>query len=892
MRDCDGFARIRNHPRQFLAVLFILGIQVLGLSGLGSHVGLLDSATAAVFTIDGNSGTATDGQYFSGYHITSANPGPGTTYTIAPLLPEATGLIFRAETGTISGTPAGILDATPFTITESSTTSGLQAQLYILNIVGAPTPIPNTAPPQANSIGGISPTSGFISVGSAIVISGSFPTQVTSIQIDGVPLSPGSWNQASSSITIVMPLHPLGPVSVSIFDGQSPPLPNLALTYVDVPTPTPTPTPSATPTPTPTPTPSATPTPSPSITPAPSPSPPSVTLIPSPSALAPSFNKTDINLITNNLLNDDSISCPLMQLSTQIQVGDTAAGKSAYVTATGLLPGSTVSLYIYSSPQLLGSAVVDQSGTAKIAAVLPAELPSGNHRIVAVGTDEHNTPIQALSAFQIDPQNIVVAYVPPAQVSTSVAADQSAIYRALQAGKPLYDINLHPGAVASVAIAAASLIAVAGVGGLTGLSGAGQGASGGSGSDRSGSGGTKSAGHGKLASAVTKKLKGVKVDGPGIGDQSKSWNTPGALKVDALINKSIVKVGRRSALLPRVLVDGAWARAMFGSAGIILWGLGILVGVLSSVQVHYQVLPPRLPYILVIVALGILDSAAGALAWLAMASLAFVTGHLTSWSQLRTILGMFVLFSTVILLAHAIRPLRRLQDGSLMQRFDRVADYVMPPIFLAFAATSMFKALNGLSGLQLVHKSEFGALKLTVVIAFLVRMLLEDIALHWYPQRSLASQPAKLSSQTKFAAWSAVVLKLLIFLLVAAPFFGLGFYTMLAWEITGAMLVLKLYEDKLPNFPSINKWYPRGVANFLMMLIIGIFLGALIIGSHPTHDRVVGAFALMMIPGAIATLLELFGREGWKWPDNWEKRVIGAELWFVALGLVVGFLTL
>ena len=557
--------------------------------------------------------------------------------------------------------------------------------------------------------------------------------------------------------------------------------------------------------------------------------------------------------------------------------------------ASGLFPGSTLSVYIYSSPQLIGSAVADSAGKATIAAVIPGGLPAGDHKILAVGTDVFKNPIQAISAFQLDSQSVVVAYVPPAQVSSSLASDQSAIYQALDAGKPLYDIKLHPGSVAAVAIAATSLIAItgAGAGGLSGFGGGGGGAAGGSGHGKAGG-----SGQGKLASAVTKKLKGVKVDDAGIGDRSKTWNFPGTLKVDALINKGVLDAGRRSALLPRVLVDGAWARAMFGSGGIILWGLGLLMGVLSSVQVHYHVLPPRLSYTLIIVALGILDSAAGALAWFAMASLAYVTGHLTSWSQLRTIMGMFVLFATIVLLAHAIRPLRRRQDGSWMQRFDRLADYVMPPIFLAFAASSMFKALNGLSGLQLVSKADFGALRLTVIITFLVRLLLEDIALHLYPQRSLAAQPAKLSSPTKFAAWSAIAFKLLIFLVVAAPFFGLGFYTMLAWEITGAMLVLKLHEDKLPNFVLINKWYPRGVANFLMMLVVGIFFSGLIVGSHPTHQKVVGAFALMMIPGAIATILELLGREGWKWPETWEKRVIGAELWFVALGLVVGFLKL
>ncbi len=525
MRDRDGLARIRNHPRQVLAVLFILAIQVLGLSGLGSHLGLIDAAKAAVFTIDSNSGTATDGQYFAGYHITSANPGPGTTYAIAPLLPATTGLTFSTTTGTISGTPTGVLDATPFTITENSTVGGLQAQLYILNIVGAPTAVQNSDPPQANSIEGVTPVSGTISAGSIMVINGLFPTNVTAIQIDGVPLTPGSWTQTSSSVSILMPPHAPGPVSISIFDGQSPALPSLPMTYVaaasatpsptsSTPTPSPTPSPtlsaSPTPTPTPTPTHSATPTPSPTLTssatpsptptlstaPTPSPSPstipapsasptPTLSAAPSPSLLA-SVSTPGLNLVSGSLLTDDAISGPQIQLTTQIQVGDSAAGKSASVIASGLFPGSTLSVYIYSSPQVIGSAVADSAGKASIAAVIPAGLPTGDHKILAVGTDVFKNPIQAVSAFQLNSQSVVVAYVPPAQVSSSLASDQNAIYQALDAGKPLYDVKLHPGSVAAVAIAATSLIAIAGAGGLSGIGGAGGGTSGGSGHGRSG----------------------------------------------------------------------------------------------------------------------------------------------------------------------------------------------------------------------------------------------------------------------------------------------------------------------------------------------------------------------------------------------------------------------
>jgi hypothetical protein len=391
---------------------------------------------------------------------------------------------------------------------------------------------------------------------------------------------------------------------------------------------------------------------------------------------------------------------------------------------------------------------------------------------------------------------------------------------------------------------------------------------------------------------VTKKLKGIKREEGARGDLSISWRFPGTLKTDRWITDLIVRSGRFSALLPRVLVDGSWVRAIFGAAGFSLWGIGFVIGAISSAQVKYQALPPTLGLVLIIVALGILDSAAGAFAWVAIALLALITGHLTSWPELRTLLGMFVLFSSIPLLAHAIRPLRRGQDGSWMQKFDRFADYSMPPIFLAFAASSMFKALNGLSGLELVSKSQFGALRITVVIFFFIRMLIEDVALSWYPKRSLDCQPAKLSSQTRPATWVAIILKLCIFVLIVAPFFGLGMSTFIALALTAAMMILKVFEDKLPNFSQLNKWFPRGVAKFLFALVVGIYVSAYILGSHPSDQRVISTYALIMVPGIIFTLIEMVGREGGDWPENWHKRMIGILVWLTALGLVVGAIAL
>ena len=587
-------------------------------------------------------------------------------------------------------------------------------------------------------------------------------------------------------------------------------------------------------------------------------------------------------MISNGLLSNDSISGPLIALSTQIQVGDQASGKSAAVSATGLLPGSTVYLYIYSTPQLIGSGVVDSTGTANITALIPQGLPTGDHQILAVGTGPLNAPVQAISAFKLDSQSVVVDYAPPAQVSASMAADHSAINKALDAGKPLYDINLHPGAVATVSIAAGSIIALTGSGG-------GSGGSGGSGGGRGAEGGGEA---GEFDSAEVEELEAEENEKPGKGDLSKSWKAPGTSKVDSWINESVVKAGRFSILLPRVLVDGAWARAMFGASATVLWGLGLLMGVLSSVQVHYQALPPKYSFVIVIIALGILDSTAGALAWLAIAGLALATGHVTNFSELRTLLGMFALFATTILVSFWFRPLRRKLDGSLMKRFDRFADYVVPPIFLAFAASSLFKALNGLSGLDLVQNSNFKALTITIIIFFLIRVLMEDITAHWYPKRSLASQPQERSSQTKPAMWFGLVVKLAIFLMVAAPFYGLGKVTFLAFGLTAIMFTLRMFEEDLPKFDRISKWYPLGVTQFLFFTIIGIVTSALVLGSDPSHQKVIHIHALVIVPGVVFATLEYFREDGAEWPDNWEKRILGAEIWFLAVGLLMGFLTL
>lgn len=583
-----------------------------------------------------------------------------------------------------------------------------------------------------------------------------------------------------------------------------------------------------------------------------------------------------------SLLTDNALIGPVLQMRVDVQVGSSIVGRSAIVEAAGLQPGSDVVIQLFSEPQVIGSGKVDTAGNAAIATVIPAGLPAGQHTIMATVVGPDGVPVQSIGAFEITDDSVVTAFAPPGQVSTPLDPDDPQLARALAAGKPVYDVSQYPAVIATVAVAGAALLGLAGIGGLARVSTAGAASS--SGSSRSA--------RGKLAGVVTKKLKALGADDEGWGDRSRTWAMPGTAHTDAWIKALSIRAGRFSALVPRVLVDGAWARAMFGSFGFVLWGAGLMLGLVSAWSTGFQALPPQLPVILAIIALGILDAAAGAVAWLTITIAALLTGHITTWADFRTVLGLFVLFATIPLLAHVIRPLRRRVNGTAMSVFDRVADYVMPTVFLAFAAASMFKALNGLSGLELVSSDDFGEIRVVVVLAFLLRMAMEDVATYGYPARSAEVQPTKLTSPGRPLALLSVAVRVVLFLVIAEPFFGLGWATYLSALLIAVPLVLKVYEDDLPNLPWLNKWYPRGVANFAMLLVIGIYVSFWLLGQDASDDQVRQTYNLILLPGIVSGLIQLVGREGGTWPENWWKRLLGLVVWLFAVGIVTGMIAL
>lgn len=570
-------------------------------------------------------------------------------------------------------------------------------------------------------------------------------------------------------------------------------------------------------------------------------------------------------------------------------VGDPLDGTTATVSGSGLPPGAPLTVTVYSTPRELLRSQVSADGTFSSVVDIPADLGAGQHTIVADVRDGETT-ITVAGAFVVDDASKISVLAQPTALTNFDGPGDRRIDRAIALDRPAYDPAAHPLTTSSIVVAAASMIALAGAGGIVRASGGQQGSSQDDGRRQRNS-------RGKLANAVTKKLKGLNRDGEARGDAGRSWRTPGTSVTDRFSVTAPNVAGRWSAVVPRVLVDGAWLRAMFGSAGYLPWVAGAILGVVASVVDAASPLTPATGVLLAIIALGVLDAGAGATAWLTMTIMHLVAGEalegtVVGWADLRTILGFGVLLATVPLLAHVIRPLRRQFVGNSTESWERVLDYVIMPVFLAFASGSMLKALNGLSGLEIVTPADVTALRWVVFISIMVRLGGEDITTVHFPRRMREVQPAKLVSPGKGPTTSGIVARSVIFLVVAEPFFGVTAVTVGSALLLAVPQVMKMWEDDLPNSASLNKWLPRGLFRFLCLLVVGAWLSSTLISGSNDPAAIESAFIWLLLPGVVVGVVELFARFGGEWPNIAVRRSLGAVVWILAAGIVTGQLAL
>jgi len=337
-------------------------------------------------------------------------------------------------------------------------------------------------------------------------------------------------------------------------------------------------------------------------------------------------------------------------------------------------------------------------------------------------------------------------------------------------------------------------------------------------------------------------------------------------------------------MLHRCCVDGAWARAIFGSGGFILWGAGITLGVLSSIQTGFLPLPPSLPLVLALVALGLLDAGAGFLAWLTIALLSIFTGNITGFDDVCTLMGMFTLFAALMTL-NRIRPLRR-ERSSEKFLFDRAMDYIIPTIYLLIAASAVLDVINGLSGLVLFVPENYMLIRVVAVLALWGRLVLEDITTAYFPIRYERVHAGSQVRQNKSFIFVAFLIYIIAYMMVAIPFFGFGSMLLILLALDIIPSFLSFIKQHLPNSKFLHKWYPGTDSTYasLVLTVIGVYLAFWLLKGASDYRQMSTIMVILAIPYAVAEIPSLFGREGNEPKNGWANRFASVICWiFFAL---------
>ena len=456
-------------------------------------------------------------------------------------------------------------------------------------------------------------------------------------------------------------------------------------------------------------------------------------------------------------------------------------------------------------------------------------------------------------------------------------------------GLDAWDPTDHPKEVLGIGIATFTLLTFIGPAGLALSSMAGMGPAAVAAGAVAAAAASESEKKGSVKSAKVKSSK-FSGAGSGTGDQSPTWRTPGWEKTDAWGLAVPIWLATRSPLTARILADGGYIRAIFGSA----WVLGVLAGLgLGMVAAHDtggMPIPPAFGLTAVLLALAVFDATWGAagVVGFGIGMMIWRSSELGFAPSVRSFLGLAALWFAIPLIAAASRPFRRSIGEGRKYAWDRIADAVIATLIAGWAVQKTVGGLPGLSGLDLTIAERADALAIVAMAAVVARVLIEELAAWRYPLRLGAVATGKLPFAGPGQRLFATGLRTVLFVFLAYAFIGS------CWQLwVGAVLffvpqVLSIYERSFPNSERLNALLPEGIVKVLVMLIVGVLFGRLVFSILDDPDSILrNGFILLSLPGLALSLIGLFGHDGpdrkWTWP----RQALGAVILVVTAGLVL-----
>jgi hypothetical protein len=397
--------------------------------------------------------------------------------------------------------------------------------------------------------------------------------------------------------------------------------------------------------------------------------------------------------------------------------------------------------------------------------------------------------------------------------------------------------------------------------------------------------------------SVDTNYQGIKVSARGPGDDSTFARNSFARRLDSIRHIAVSAMARRSPLTMRISADGSYLQALVGPLTLLLPLIGLTLGAYlgATTFIANSLIPTSLAIFMAIMLVGIFDAFSGLLAFVAYVSVLVVRSGIENVADIRTLLGLSLVWFTPSLAAGATRPLRRARED--WDRWERITDFVVSTILTTWAIKSMVLALDGFAHQKTSIATHSQTLALIGGGAVLIRYGLEEFVSRHAPARMEYMTPAKVASQDFDSFCLTLATRAGIFIFFMFGFFGLTWQIFAATAILVVPAFIKRFDSKFPNVPFLFQISPGGIPSIIFMSFIG-FLFCNWVNTLPllSEDKTKTLVIVTSIPGLVITAMKLFGRSPKKGDVRWYRRdkyrkfyvVSGPIMLAVAILITVG----
>jgi hypothetical protein len=288
----------------------------------------------------------------------------------------------------------------------------------------------------------------------------------------------------------------------------------------------------------------------------------------------------------------------------------------------------------------------------------------------------------------------------------------------------------------------------------------------------------------------------------------------------------------------------------------------VVLGVWAVIDTTGIAMPPTYALMLSIIVLGVIDSFAGALAFVVFAIGVVLSGGILDVDSVRALMGIGVLCFAPGLIASAFRAIRRTPAADGDELWERLVDFPVVSLLAGMTAQTMVWALNGVAGVDFPFGYEANSVALVVIGVMLAKLLVEECATRWFPARLAKVSPPEVPEPSTLRRSVTIASKTAVYVFIVSAILGNVWQLWVSAALFALPLTLNLVVDRLPNSPLVWRLVPLGVPSLVMYFLIGTYAGIWIeqwLGETADYART--SFVAMLAPFTLVGVLYLLGRE-------------------------------